>query len=186
MGPADYDFSKSWASSITVVGALLGTILGAKGVIPTKTHYLVPDAYSALNLIFGIIVVLAPFVYRATSKANDVTTNQATSDTQYHGYVGGFLVATFLTVWGVVGELVTIFLLFGELQESRGVLGLLLAMFSASSLVIIYYVWTSIPAVLKVQRDRETHHKQLKQIMDTTGVKTTAPIIAPRPTWNLL
>src|SRR5438309_5536656 len=124
IGPANYDFSKSWASSITVVGALLGTILGAKGVVPGKTHYLPAPDYAALNLLFGVLVVLAPFLYRATSRPSSVTSPQGTPDTQYQGFVFGFLLATWLTVWAVVGEVVTIFFLFGELQESQGVLAL--------------------------------------------------------------
>jgi hypothetical protein len=38
MGSPGWDFTTSWASNFTVVGAVLGTILGASGVLPDTTQ----------------------------------------------------------------------------------------------------------------------------------------------------
>src|SRR6476646_1020240 len=65
MGPVNWDFSESWASTFTVVGAFLGTILGESGVIPEATEYLSRAAYGGLNVLFGLITLLAPLMYSA-------------------------------------------------------------------------------------------------------------------------
>jgi hypothetical protein len=57
IGDASWDFSKSWASNITVVGAILGTVLSAK-ILPTPTAVVdSPNGYTALSLLFGALVV---------------------------------------------------------------------------------------------------------------------------------
>ena len=102
MGPPNWDFSKSWGSSFTVLGAVLGTIVAAKGVIPDQPKFLTqPGGYAALNLAFGLIIVLAPFLYRALSSPVPV----GGAEPQYEGYVWSFLVCTLLTVWAVLGQL---------------------------------------------------------------------------------
>src|SRR6266568_1182292 len=85
MGPVTWDFSKSWASSFTIVGAILGSILSAKGVIPDKPQFLPAASYSALNLLFAVTVILAGFVYRATSAPANTATPQGGTEVQYQG-----------------------------------------------------------------------------------------------------
>jgi hypothetical protein len=101
--PADVD-SKSFASTLTAVGALLGTVIGA-GVLPEETTTLSRAAFVALKLISGVGVVVAALVYAALEwpvwtdvepkKAGEETRQQRTM----HGTVPGFLVASLITVW---------------------------------------------------------------------------------------
>jgi hypothetical protein len=59
---SDLDYSKSFASTLTAVGALLGTVIAAS-VLPEETTTLSKAAFVALNLIFGVGVVVAGLVY---------------------------------------------------------------------------------------------------------------------------
>jgi hypothetical protein len=61
---AEFDFSKSFASTLTVVGALLGTAIAA-GVLPDDTGSPSKEAFTALNLVFGVGVVVTGVVYAA-------------------------------------------------------------------------------------------------------------------------
>jgi len=188
MGPPNYDFSKSWASNITVVGALLGTILNAQKVI-ASTPRLSQTEYAALNLFFGIVVVLSPFIFRASSRVVKVTGPQGVADTQYQGLVLGFLVATALTVWAVAGEVVTILLLFGDLQAPSGALTLFTVLLAICACLLIYYVGTSVPSVIRNQHDAEVHAQSVASItahLNAIGVPLPAPITPPKPQWSIL
>src|SRR5436305_321262 len=97
MGPITFDFSKSWASSFTLVGGVLGSILSAKGVVPDKPQFMLAASYSALNLLFVVTVILAAFVYRATSTPANTAAPQGGTDVQYQGFVWSFLAASAMT-----------------------------------------------------------------------------------------
>ena len=71
VGPCNWDFSKSFASSITVLGALLTTVLAAKVPLASPSHVSAGD-YAALSLFFGVLVVVAPLSFRALSTPRDV------------------------------------------------------------------------------------------------------------------
>jgi len=60
VGPVNFDFSKSFASTITALGALLATVLASKGVVVISHRHLDSVSYAALSLFFGILVVIAP------------------------------------------------------------------------------------------------------------------------------
>jgi hypothetical protein len=188
MGPTTYDVSASWASTITVIGAILGTILGTSNVVPPQTHYLGHSTYPALTLIFGVLAVLAPFVYRATSIPVQVTDRFGLVDTQHQGFVASFLAATLLTVWAVVGEVVTILLLFGEVQESRGVFTLLLVAVGASVVLIVVHVARSVPEVIPYQGRIDLHEARQRAGMAISGVHVPpeVPIAPELPAWPLL
>src|SRR5204862_3856150 len=66
LGPPNWNFSTSWASNLTVVGALLGTILAA-GVLPDHTA-ITKSTYAGLNLLFGILILVAPLAYVAMQR----------------------------------------------------------------------------------------------------------------------
>ncbi len=187
MGPVNWNFSQSWASSFTVIGAILGSILSAKGVVPDHTRFLPASTYPALNLLFGLLVVIGPFIYRATSSSVKTTTAQATTDVQYQGSAAGFIVATGLTVWGVVGELATVFLLFGEIHSagstSDAILVPFLAVIGIADLAFAIYVWRAIGWIDDLQKDKPMHTSNLTQLMNAAGVKPPATVVAPLPAW---
>src|ERR671930_2559715 len=70
LGPPNWDLSKSWGSNITVFGALLGTLL-TSGALPEQPSIPKPT-YAGLNVLFGVLVLVAPFIYTATQSPKDV------------------------------------------------------------------------------------------------------------------
>jgi hypothetical protein len=101
VGGATWDFSKSWASNITVVGAIVGTVLSAKVLPASPTVVATPNGYTALSLLFGALVVVAPLVFTA------LRSKPSAMDVTVEGKGWAFLLASALTLWGVIGELVT-------------------------------------------------------------------------------
>jgi uncharacterized membrane protein YecN with MAPEG domain len=113
-GPANWDYSQSWASTLTVVGALLGTVLSA-GVLPDELDLFTKAGYAGLNIFFGMLVLFAPLVYAAFQKR---LLPDKDGVPQYEGTVRAFAVASVATLWGVFGELVTVGLLFREIEKA--------------------------------------------------------------------
>jgi hypothetical protein len=192
MGPADWDFGKSWASTLTTVGDLLGTVLSA-GVLPGDTQSLSKPAYAALNLFFGVLILIAGFVYTATRRPKETTNQTAGKQVQYQGYVWSFLLASFVTMWAVLGELATLWFLLTEIGVqgtlSAGPLHIFQVVLLLAGLLALFYAWRSIAQVVNTQTDRETQKSQLE-----TQIKRFAPESVPArsdlepalPPWQLL
>jgi hypothetical protein len=159
LGPANWDFSGSWASTLTVLGALVGTILSA-GVLPDETERLSKASYTALNLIFATLIVVAPVIYAATRRPKDTKLKPGDSadeaeDIQYQGYVWSFLLASGIVIWAVVGELATIGLLLAELHGEKAIsteaLGVLWGVLGAGALLIVSYSWNTIRWMIELK-----------------------------------
>jgi hypothetical protein len=170
LGPANWDFSKSWGSNVTVVGALLGTILAA-GVLPEETTTASKATYSGLNLFFGILVLVAPLIYVATQRAKDVHRSTTVKEAQYQGFVWSFLIASTLTLWAAVGELVTVGLLLQEIRTTdslpEAVIWVMWVIIGLAVLLLALYAWRSIGAVVKVQTDTETLRRRKREELMT-------------------
>lgn len=150
-----WDFSKSWGSNLTLVGAVLSTVLAAK-ILPmsqttpatSKTVLATPDDYTALGLVFGILVVLAPFVFVALRKGDLNSKGKA----EYHGFGWTFLLASFVTLAGVIGELVTVGLLFFEAHHGKVIaLGVVIPVWialGAGLALAFWYAFKTIPLTL--------------------------------------
>src|SRR5260370_26169350 len=63
MGIPTWDFSRSWASNISVVGGLV--TLSALTFIPAKleTQLMTRSAYAILLFVFPLLAALAPLIY---------------------------------------------------------------------------------------------------------------------------
>jgi hypothetical protein len=117
IGRPNWDFSKNFAANLTLVGALLATILAA-GVLPDDTSYLPKATYGVLSVLFGIVVLVAPLAFLAFQKPTGTVDKDGE---MYQGVAGAFLLAALLTVWGVGGELATAGALVGEIGQSTSV-----------------------------------------------------------------
>lgn len=117
----ELDFSKSFASTLTGVGALLGTIIAATGVLPEETVNLSKAGFAGLNLTFGIAIVIAAAVASAAQSAKPIWNKDGQKEWKVEGYVLPFLIAALITLWAVFGELWTIWLLIEELGNGKGV-----------------------------------------------------------------
>jgi hypothetical protein len=157
LGPVNYDFNESWASTLTEVGAILGTILATSDVLPKEGFD--KATFAGLNLLFGALLLIAPFLFKTLSKrkivqVDDGTGTGATRDAiQYQGYVVSFLVATAIILWAVVGELFTMGLLLGELLTGKAhtVPNFIGVIFGIATLLIIIHALRSIGDTLQVQ-----------------------------------
>lgn len=106
------DWGKSsYATTLTAGGALLATIVSA-GVLPDATVTLSKTSYTALALLFGVLVTVAGIFYGAFTR-KDATGGDA-------GTVGTYLLAALITTWATYGQLYVLLLLVGELSADKG------------------------------------------------------------------
>jgi hypothetical protein len=193
LGPANWDFSGSWASTLTVLGALAGTVLSA-GVLPEETQRLTKASYVALNLIFGTLIVFAPVVYAATRRPTQTNLHPGSADAdkeiQYQGFVWSFLLASGITLWAVVGEMATIGLLIVELHGEKSIstaaLYILWGVLGAGALLILYYCWNTIRWMIESKsshpKAKKKRARKLKHEGRATGpIKNIEPTLAPVP-----
>jgi hypothetical protein len=151
LGSAELDFSKSFASTLTAVGAVLGTIISA-GVLPEETVQLSKTDFTGLNLTFGLAIVVAGVVYSMVQKIvpDDPTTPK---EWKLKGYVLPFLAAALITLWAVFGELWTMWLLFGELGNEGGLSAVAVDMgrglLAVGGLAMLPYTFTRIQLAIR-------------------------------------
>jgi hypothetical protein len=177
LGAVELDFTKSFASTLTAVGALLGTIISA-GVLPEQTVYLSKAGFTGLNLTFGIAVVVAGVVYSMVQRVVPEA-GKDPKDWKFRGYVLPFLLASLITLWAVFGEVWTMWLLIGELGHENGftdhavaVTRLLLAL---AVIGMIPYTFTRVGAAV---RDKPTSKKERTMITEET-VEADPEVLEP-------
>ena len=170
-----WDFSTSWASNITTVGAVLGTFLAAS--LPSSGLFSGMN-YAALNVLFGLLTAGAAFYY--------VATRQPTTDDQYQGTIKSFVIASCLTLWAVGGELITLGLLAVDIEVRHGsptfsyaTAAILVAVLLALLYLVGLYAWRTIEGTIYWT----VHDRQAAPIAAAAlppGAHTAAPP-APQP-----
>lgn len=178
MGQPRWSFSESWASTLTVALAVLGTV-AASSVLPPSPLRMSTIGYVGLSLFFGGLTVFAPLVYvafRSHHHVDDPSTHSST-----HGYVAGFLGAAVITLWAAFGQIITLAIAADEIAVRYNLktfarVGLIGAVLVAGMLVI-RYAWTSIPWTISDQK--------VDAIETVDGIETTTSRDDPRP-WSLL
>jgi hypothetical protein len=151
LGSPSWEFSKSWASTFTVVGALLGTVLSSL-VLPETTERFSKETLAGMNLFFGVAVLVAPLVFAASERLQPVKKDETVANSpvemQPQGSVAGYLTASAFTLGGVFGQLFTIFFLLSEI-EAKGALPedaliLLLLMLALALVLTVTYAWKTL------------------------------------------
>jgi hypothetical protein len=115
MGQPSWDFTKSWASNLTVTGGVLSTLLVA-GTLPDKTYHLSKQQFAIMTAFCTAIVTLAPLIYNSLRQLMQSQTAPDGSGLQYRGFVWSFLLASGLTLCGVYGQIVVLCFLVDEFQ----------------------------------------------------------------------
>lgn len=184
--PPDLDFKASFASTVTLAGAILATVLAAS-VLPDETTTLSKEAFVALNLIFGVGIVVAGLVYAALQQAVwvPVKDDPAKEQRKMQGTVGAFLAASLITVWAVFGELFVVWLLLEELGRDEGFSGtslvLLRILVVLAGITMAVYTLRQIPAIVASERqvgeraDAKTKRRRQRHVK---GI--SAGVVAPK------
>jgi hypothetical protein len=115
IAPANLSFTNGFASTLTIVGAVLGTVIAA-GVLPTDTRHVAVSAYKALNIIFGALIAAAVLVGGAFQKQ----TLGKDGSPELRAYVWAFLIACAVTAWAAFGELATLWFLIWDVNSTSG------------------------------------------------------------------
>jgi hypothetical protein len=162
MGPVNWKFGDSWASNLTAAGALLGTVLGAS-LLAERRLYVSKDWFTALNLYFGALVVVAPFVY-ASIRVAKKPYPAGDKEPEYVGFVGTFLLCCAITLWAVLGEVLTIGLF---LMEAKSVLpagALIVAgvLLTVIFVLAIWYAWTTMRWTAEAQVETASRKRRRK------------------------
>lgn len=115
--------SKSWATTLTAAGGLLGTVL-AGVTFPTYPEQISKEVLTNLNLFFGALVVVGPFLFQ-------VLRRKTVSDKDRKGERFGtnltLLLTATVTLWAVFGQLAAFSLLTWELISTEWLAGILVA-----------------------------------------------------------
>jgi hypothetical protein len=192
-----WDFSKSWASNLTVFGGVLTAVFAAKilpdqaavGTTAITPVFATAAGYTSLSLLFSILIVFAPFVF--------VAIRSIPSGANGYGRGAGLLAACWLTLWAVVGELTTVGLIFYEAFHGQTVsLGVAIAVWivlGAGVTLLPFYALASIKALLVQKAPAKTpspskggHAGALDNVMDLEIGELVHREAAPAQSWSLL
>jgi hypothetical protein len=174
----------SWATHLTAVGAVLGTVFGA-ATLPAAPAQIHTESIVALSLLFGALVVVAPFVFEAVRRWPTSPIPSAEEDGT--GYVCVLLLACTIVFCGVFGELFTLGLIAWELTggDTGGVaaeigLGLL-------SLLAFYYVAVTAWEAAMIDWKPPAKLRPASSPQDAPEMQPALeqPLPEPRSSWSL-
>lgn len=133
-----FKFSESWAASLTTVAAALGVVITA-GLLPENTRYISKNTLVGINLIFGLLMVIAPIFYNATRERRQV------NPPLYEGWMLAYWVAYGLVLWAILGEVLASLVLIEEMFQQDILPFIVLRVFGLLVLVIglgaVYYAF---------------------------------------------
>lgn len=138
--------AKSWATTLTAAGALLGTVLGGV-TFPSYPEQISKESLVNLNLLFGALVVIGPFLFQALRRR---TVDEKDRKAERFGTNLTLLMTSAVTLWAVFGQLAAFALLTWELISAEWlaaiiVVALVLLAISAAR----YFILTMSEAVIR-------------------------------------
>lgn len=192
----------SWATTLTAAGAVLGTVLSAV-TYPDVPSVIDKDTLVKLNVLFGALIVVGPFVFQAIRHPK---VSAVDPDTGYWGFNITLLLACAVTAAAVVGELFALSLLGYELVDGTltrvaliGCAGTLSALALYYSVVTAYGLATTDWKAAAAAAAAEAKPQEIVVILrrDTRGldaepppedqatVTLQTPRAVARPAWHL-
>jgi hypothetical protein len=135
----------SWASHVTVFGALLTTVL-ASSTLPEVPEQIDKNSLVGLSLLFAGLIVIAPFVFEAiqSPSANRLTKSKVAPQAESEGGSGVILVLILscgLTLGAVVGQIATIGLATWEIVGEHNTVRIAIeASLGLLAALAVYYV----------------------------------------------
>jgi hypothetical protein len=103
----------SWATTLTAIGGVFGTVLGA-ATLPAVPSQIDKDTLISLNLLYGTMVVVAPLAFQALRNPFASATDQ---EAGFTGWNVTLLLSCSITAAAVLGELAALGLLGWELTN---------------------------------------------------------------------
>lgn len=140
---SSWSFKDSWVSTLTTLGAVAGTVLGATGFLTDVFPGVDVQRFFTLLILFTGAVLAAPLLYTAASR-----TDSGSGQTQ--GTVGGLWLASALTLFGVAGQFATIGSLVWLADTGAGNRWGLTAALFLISLIIAWYAHNTADQVIKL------------------------------------
>jgi hypothetical protein len=117
MGTPSWDFTRSWASNITIAGGLLSAAL-CVAVFPEQTAYISKGGFGVLALLFTLLAGLAPFVFNVFRRVGLDATAAPGAQLRYQGFVIWFLAASGMTITAVSAQMLTLGLVIAEISAA--------------------------------------------------------------------
>jgi hypothetical protein len=163
MGKGQWEFSKSWATNITILGSLFCTIIAQDTDDALK--------YAGLSVFFGVLVVISPLVYNAVSQPYTKHNSTGDEEIQYLSPLWAFLVSAALTLWAVLGQLATVITLLTTVtlktSLSYSVTSLLLICMVLATALIVIYGFKTIIWTVRAQISPEAKQYRRKALYDS-------------------
>jgi hypothetical protein len=140
---SSWGFSSSWLTALSALGAIFGTVLAATGFLADVFPGVDVQRFFSLNVLFASAILAAPLVYAAASKSDPhgrVTI----------GSVGGFTLASAVTLFGVTGEVATLAVLVWIADTGKGAQASLTVTLILIVLIIAWYAHTTTRQIIQL------------------------------------
>lgn len=167
----------SWASTVTAVGAVLGTVLGA-GFFPVAPNLLSVAQFAGLNVLAGMLVIGAPFLYQTLAHSDGT------------GNAPILLVAAAVSFTAVFTELLTLMLAVSDAAASVGSTVVSTALLATGLVLIVltlWYGWQALSVGFAGPRPQRMAGARYEPKMDRTRDINAPPVERPdeRGDWKL-
>lgn len=187
----------SWSTNLTAAAAGVGTVM-TTAALPKHPHPVDENGLVSLSLLFGLLVVAAPFVFQSIRNPKASPEDQ---DAGFWGFNITLLLACVLTIAAVVGELTALSLLYWEILGGGGWGKVVVGVASAAGLVAVYYFRVTVPPLAgadwhhKRHTARERHSERTRLAFQAAFAEVPQPenrpvvVVQPveeRTSWNLL
>lgn len=160
--------AKSWATTLTAAGALLGTVLGGV-TFPPYPEQISKESLVNLNLFFGALVVIGPFLFQVLRRR---TVSEGDRKAERFGTNLTLLLTSTVTLWAVFGQLAAFALLAWELISTEWVAAIIVVALVLLTLgAARYFFLTMSEAVIRnwsteeeVEKDRARKRRGKHQL----------------------
>jgi hypothetical protein len=152
----------SWATNFTAVAAAVGAVLGSSNLPETSQKPLSGNTFSTLALFFGLLVVAGPFLFQSIRRPPRTVEELSAG----YGWNLTLLIACAVTFAAVVGELVTLSLLFWQLLVGGTWANVAIAAASFAGLIALWYFLTTVRVLVRTHWELQATTRRRRQAQD--------------------
>lgn len=174
MSGLKWDFTQNWASTLVAVGGILAIVVGSK-VMPENPVILSTQGFQVLNILFPILIVVAPFLLTTLNALGKEPEDKGTlildSENKTPLLILPFVMGSAIVTWAVIGELMTLAVLFQELYladyVSNGIAQSAQIFLLLLCLLGLYYTAEKIVQISLSAKSRDELKKPLEEMAGT-------------------